>query len=417
MSTKQKLLRATLAFLASRILKKYRPKLIVITGSAGKTSTKEAISTVLGTQFSVRKTERNLNTEYGVPLSIIGVTPATSALTVPIVMRAVVYALRQIFVTEADYPKILVLELGADRPGDIRYFVKWLKPSIAVVTAIGEIPVHVEYYSGPEAVAREKSWVVRRLPRTGLAVLNDDDLVVSDMQNVTRARSRTFGFAEDADVRIVEYETREDGIGFKLYSNGTFVPITLRDCFGKPHAYAAAAAAAVGIEMGLNLVEIADALLKYQPPPGRMRLLEGIKGAKILDDTYNASPAAMHAALETLGELPAKRRIAVLGSMREIGKYTFEAHEATGFLAATVADILITVGDAGKIIGEGAKGKGFPAERMFHFESADLVGPKLQQMLEPEDLVLVKGSRAVHMEKIVEEIMANPERAGALLVH
>jgi UDP-N-acetylmuramoyl-tripeptide--D-alanyl-D-alanine ligase len=413
----KRLLRAILAIFASRILRIYKPVVIVVTGSAGKTSTKEAIATVLAKHFAIRKTERNLNTEYGVPLTIIGITPPTSRVSIPIVMRSIFAACRQILFRNQHYPKVLVLELGADRPGDIRYFTRWLKPLIAVVTAIGEIPVHVEYYSGPEAVAREKSWVVRVLPKNGTAILNDDDLVVSDMRNLTKATVRTFGFAEDADIRIVEYGIREDGIGFKLFAEGSFVPIVLHDCFGKPHAYAAAAAAAVGLALGLNLVEIADALLSYQAPPGRMKLLKGIKDTRILDDTYNASPIAMHAALETLGALSAKRRIAVLGTMCEIGKYTYEAHEATGCLAATIADIIVTVGSTAKIIGEGAKGRGFDPSKLFHFDTAEEAGPHLQRLLLPGDLVLIKGSRAMHMEKIVEEIMAEPGRARELLVH
>lgn len=414
---KKRLLRAVLSFAAAQILRKHKPRIIVITGSVGKTSTKEAIAAVLGKSFRIRKTERNLNTEYGVPLTIIGVTPQTSSLSIAIIIRGIFAAVRQIILKNANYPETLILELGADRPGDIRYFMRWLKPKISVVTAIGEIPAHVEYYSGPEEVAREKSWVVRNLPQNGVAVLNSDDFAVSDMRNATKARSLSFGFSENADVRIIEYGLGEDGIAFKLFSNGSFVPVTLKGCFGKPHAYAAAAAAAVGFAMNLNLVEIADALLMYQHPPGRMRLLKGIKNARIIDDTYNASPMAMRTALETLGQLPAKRRIAVLGTMREIGKFTFEAHETAGHLAAAVADIILTVGDTAKIICEGAKSKGFKPECIMHFAKAEEAGPALQKILQPGDCVLIKGSRSIHMEKIVEEIMAEPERAGELLVH
>ncbi len=417
MPTKKKILRTILAILASRILKKYKPKIIVVTGSNGKTSTKEAIAAVLSGHFVVRKTERNLNTEYGVPLTIIGIVPPGSAISLTIIIRSIIEGLKQIFFKNPDYPKVLILELGADRPGDIRYFVRWLKPSISVVTAIGEIPVHVEYYSGPEEVAKEKSWVVRALPKTGVVILNRDDLVVYEMKNLTKAQVKTFGFSEDADIRIVEYALYDKGIMFKILFKGSFVPITLRDCFGKPHAYAAAAAAAVGLSMNLNLVEIANSLLSYQPPPGRMRLIAGVKGSKILDDTYNASPLAMHAALETLASISARRKIAVLGSMREIGKYTYEAHQSIGDLAATVADIIITVGDHAKIILEGAKERGFPPENLMHYDRSEEVGLELQKIIDSGDLILIKGSRAMKMEKIVEEIMAEPEKAKELLVH
>jgi UDP-N-acetylmuramoyl-tripeptide--D-alanyl-D-alanine ligase len=160
--------------------------------------------------------------------------------------------------------------------------------------------------------------------------------------------------------------------------------------------------------MGLNLVEIANALLSYQAPPGRMKLLPGIKDTWIIDDTYNASPIAMHAGLETVDALAVKRKIVVLGAMAEIGKFTRQAHEAVGFLAAEIADIIITVGDTAKIIGESAKSKNFSAESLLHFDSAQEAGKFLQQIIVPGDAVLVKGSRALKMEQVVEEIAANP---------
>jgi UDP-N-acetylmuramyl pentapeptide synthase len=237
------------------------------------------------------------------------------------------------------------------------------------------------------------------------------------MKSATKAKTITFGFGEDSDVRIVEYKIFEEGINFKLFSNGSFVPVILNNCFGKPYAYAAAAAACVGISLGLNLVEISEALLSYQGSPGRMRLLSGIKNTRILDDTYNASPISMHAALETLESIPAKRKIAILGDMREIGKYNYETHEAIGYLAASVSDIIVAVGDSAKIILEGAKNKGFPSEKLFHFYSSEEAGPKVQEIIKEGDLILVKGARAMRMEKIVEEIMAEPQRAKELLVH
>lgn len=417
MTIRGKIAKKLLETLAALVLRIYKPSVVVITGSAGKTSAKEAISTVLGRHWKVRKTERNLNTALGVPLSIIGIEVESYSISFITVVRGILEALRLIALGRRPFPQVLVLELGADRPGDIRSFMKWIRPTISVVTAIGEIPVHVEYYSGPQEVAQEKSWIVRKTPKHGYAILNRDDEVVYEMKEKTKASVITFGFAEEADFRIVEYGLRENGIGFKLFHSGTYVPIRLNNCFGKPAAYAAAAASAVGVAMGLNLVEIADALIGYQPPPGRMRLLEGIKDTRIIDDTYNASPAAMHAAIETLDQLHGKRKIAVLGDMREIGKYSYEAHETAGFFAAGTCDYILTVGDSAKIIEEGAKQKGFDERRMMHFNDSHEVGPGLQEILEPGDLVLIKGSRSMHMEKIVEEIMAEPERAKELLVH
>jgi UDP-N-acetylmuramoyl-tripeptide--D-alanyl-D-alanine ligase len=274
---------------------------------------------------------------------------------------------------------------------------------------MGEIPAHVEYYAGPEEVAEEDSWIVQALSKNGIAVLNRDDPAVWEMRELTKARVLSFGFAGEAHTRIAEYRVDfPDGISLKLFADGSFVPIRIQGCLGKPHAYAAAAAAAVGLAMDLNLVEIANALLSYQSPPGRMKLLRGIKDTWIIDDTYNASPIAMHAGLETLGVLSAKQKIVALGAMAEIGKFTRQAHEAVGFLAAEIADIIITVGDTAKIIGESAKSKNFPAKSLLHFDSAKEAGKYLQQIIVPGDVVLVKGSRALKMEQVVEEIIANP---------
>lgn len=417
MTIRGKITKKILEAAAGWVLRVYKPVVIVITGSAGKTSTKEAVSTVLERHWKIRKTERNLNTELGVPLTIIGAEIESYRVSFTTVTRGIAEALCLIVFRQKTFPQALVLELGADRPGDIKSFMRWIKPTISVVTSVGEIPVHVEYYSGPQEVAQEKSWIVKKTRKDGYAILNRDDEVVYEMKEKTKANVITFGFAEEADFRIAEYGFRENGIGFKLFHKGTFVPIRLNNCFGKPAAYAAAAASAVGVAMGLNLVEIADALLGYQPPPGRMRLLGGVKGTRIIDDTYNASPSAMHAALETLDQISSKRKIAVLGDMREIGKYSYEAHETVGFFAAGICDYIFTVGDSAKIIQEGARKKGFDEKRMMHFNESVEAGSKLQEILESGDLVLVKGSRAMRMEKIVEEIMAEPERAKELLVH
>jgi len=422
---KRKILQRVLTLLAAKILSKYKPRIVAVSGSVGKTSTKEAIASVLTKHFRIRKTEQNFNTEIGVPLTIIGVEPKHA----PKFSDYITALWRGVFLLaskKSDYPEVLILELAADRPGNIRWFAKWLKPDVTVITAIGEIPVHVEYYSSPQEVAAEKSWLVHATSPYGTVILNRDDLAVWEMHSRTKARILSFGFVPESDFRIAEYSllTEEsassgvpEGIGFKLFRRGTFVPFRLKNTYGKPQSYAAAAAAAVAETFDINLVETADALLDYQPPAGRMHIIKGIKNTWILDDTYNASPASMHAALETLDGIPSKRKIAALGDMREIGKFTFEAHQAIGYLAGEICDILVTVGDTAKIIGEGAKEKGFPAEKIFSFETSKEAGEKLRELLRTGDLVLVKGSRAVHMENAIKSIMSEPERAGELLVH
>lgn len=416
----RKFLQKILKVLAQLTLRRYKPVVVGITGSVGKTSTKEAIYSVIWHKFSVRRNVRNYNNEIGIPLTILGRSRAygKNIFGWAFVVLGAIFRI----VLKGNYPDILVLEMGLDRPGDIRYLTGFIKPKIGVVTAIGEIPVHVEFFAGPGAVAREKRVLVEALPENGFAVLNFDDDVVLDMQEKTRAKVITFGFGRGADLRVSNYELRSDeggnpeGISFKVDYEGNNIPVRLNDVFGKQQVYSALAALGVGISLGMNLVEISQALLKYESPPGRMRLLKGIKGSWIIDDTYNAAPLSTMAALEALKELPAKRKIAVLGDMLEIGKYTVEAHQRVGEEAGRVADVVFTVGLRAKFISDEVRARMFGVKNIYHFNESQEAGLPLQKIIEPGDLILVKGSRAMKMEKIVEEVMAYPKRQKHLLV-
>ncbi|HAM95668.1 TPA: hypothetical protein DCP13_02140 [Candidatus Azambacteria bacterium] len=416
----RRFLQHLLRILAAAVLKKYRPYVIAVTGSVGKTSTKEAIFAVSKSfEPKTRRSFANYNTEIGVPLTILSekekIRGFRSWLKV-ILKGLTLLALR------LDYPKILILEMAADRPGDIKYLTEFVKPNVGVVTAIGEIPVHVEFFSGPKAVAREKAVLIESVAPSGRSILNYDDEVVLEMKEKSRARVLTFGFSPEADVKATNYEMRspasgdQAGISFKLEYGGSFVPARLYDVFGKQAVYAVLAAASCGLVLGMNLVEISEALKNYQSPPGRMRIIKGIKNAWIIDDTYNASPLSTTAALEALRAIEGKRRIAVLGDMREIGKYSEEAHQTIGEKAAEFADLLFTVGEKARFIKSAAIQYGLSEEKIFHFDTQEEAGRALQNAVKQEDIILIKGSRAMKMEKIVEEIMAEPRRADELLV-
>ena len=421
----RKIVQIILYVLARLALRRYRPLVVGITGSVGKTSTKEAIASVLKAQYHnrVRKNELNLNTEIGVPLTILGVSGGGKNIFAWL-LSLFKGCLKIIW--NSSYPEIIVLEMGADKPGDIRYLVKLAKPTVGVVTAVGEIPVHVEFFAGPKNLAREKARLVEGLLSTGFAILNFDDDTVLDMRERTSAHIITFGFGQGADVRATAMEIRNhsssegelvpDGINFKLEYRGKIVPVRMVNVFGKGAAYAALAAASVGVAMKMNLLEIAEALANFEPPPGRLRLIEGEKQTRILDDTYNSSPIAAIAALETLKALPAQRRIAVLGDMLELGKYSEGAHRSMGEKVSQGTDILITVGDRARFIANEALARGMDEEKIFSFSATEDAAGKLEEILQKGDLILIKGSRAMRMENIVEEIMAHPEDAGKLLV-
>ena len=399
-------LQSVLKILARLMIKRYKPGIIGITGSVGKTSTKEAVYAVLRNVRRIRASSGNFNNELGLPLTILDDWQKIQGL---FFWPRVIFASLWQIIFGGDYPDILILEYGAGRPGDVKYLLEIVKPNIGIVTAIGDIPVHVEFYSGPDAVAREKSRLVEALPAQGFSVLNFDDEAVLDMKERTRAHVMTYGFGEGAEIRITNFENREEGgrpagIAFKLEYGGSFVPVRLDNCFGKAQAYAAAAAACVGLVFGLNLVKISESLLYYQAPPRRMKLLNGVKETYIIDDCYNASPLSMHGAIDTIKDLKASRKIGVLGDMLEIGKYAIEAHEEIGRLSAKVFDLLITVGPRAKFIADLAVKSGLNKKNVFSFDTADEAKLKVQELIKKGDLILVKGSRAMRLDKIIEEI-------------
>ncbi|MEK7110408.1 MAG: UDP-N-acetylmuramoyl-tripeptide--D-alanyl-D-alanine ligase [Patescibacteria group bacterium] len=406
-------LQFVLKTLAHATIWRYRPGIVGVTGSVGKTSTKLAIATVLANERSVRVSPGNFNNELGLPLAVLGDWQEIRGLL--FWPRVIVAALWRLIVKATDYPEILVLEYGVDRPGDMRRLIAIARPNLSLVTAVGEIPAHVEFFTKPEAVAREKARLIECLPVASFAVLNRDSDMVMDLKDRTRAHLITFGFSRDADVAISGYENRTEngrpaGIGLKLNYGGASVPVRLDGVFGRAQAYAAAGAACVGIVFGMNLLKIAEALKGYRPPRGRMELFLGLKPQTIvLDDSYNANPLSVEAALDTLKDLPAKRRITVLGDMREIGKYAMAAHEDVGRTAAKVVDLLVTVGPLAKFIAEGAKKGGLKKGEIFSFETAEEAHGHVQDLIRAGDVVLVKGSRAVALEKVVQEIIAKPE--------
>lgn len=408
--------------LARLMIWKYRPGVIGVTGSVGKTSTKQAILAVLGKDRRVRASAGNFNTELGLLLAILGDwsdvelalfslknSPGLNRIRKAWFLSKVILLSFFRLVVRRPYPELLVLEYGIDRPGNMRELLQIARPNIAIITAIGEVPAHVEFFAGPEAVLREKARLIEFLPAAGFAILNHDDMTVMNLKERTRAKVINFGFGPLATVRVTNFEHRTSpegvvGVNFKVEYGGSFVPIRLDNCIGKSHAYAVSAATSVGLIFGLNLVKIAENIQNYQALPGRSLVRRGIKDTLIIDDSYNASPMSMHAALDTLRSLRAKRKIAVLGDMLEIGEYAPEAHETMGRLVAKSADLLFTIGPRAKFIAEGAKKAKMQKRFIKSFDTVDDAKIVLQDALRKGDLVLIKASRAMQLDRIVEEI-------------
>jgi len=332
-----RILEKLLAKLAKAIINKYQPKIVGITGSMGKTSAKEAVYAVLNGKFNVRKNIKNYNNEIGVPLTIIGVeTGGRSPIKWGLVfLRAV----KLIFTRQKDYPEVLVLEMGADKPGDIGYLVNLFPCDIGVVTKIG--PAHMEAFKTVEKITREKQKMVTHLDKDKIAVLNCDDELVRAMHKKVKAKVIFFGYSEEANIRSVDLHNQGDGmdltgIKFKIAYGGSTVPVALPGVVGAHQINSALSAAAVGIALGMNLIEVSEGLKNYKAPKGRMSLVQG-KQTLIIDDTYNSSPRAASAALDALQKLQieqVERKIAVLGDMLELGDFSEQAHLELGQKAA-----------------------------------------------------------------------------------
>ncbi len=427
----KRLLQHILKWYAQRILRKYQPTVIGITGSVGKTSAKEAIAAVLKFHHTVRENIKNYNNELGVPLSVIGIESGGSS---PIGWLKVLYHATKLLLFKMQYPDTLILEMGADKPGDIEYLTEVAPVDVGVLTAIGA--AHLHEFGSIDNVAKEKAKIVTKMAK-GRAVLNADDELVMTIAPKVRGNVTTYGFNQDADVRALEiafvgmedefcelqseWDCKQWGTAFKVSYQGSTVPFFLPHSLGKANVYAALAAIAVGLDRGMNMVDISESLRQYRSPKGRMQLLAGIKGSLIIDDTYNASPLAVDAALDVMETIALPhdgRRIIFLGSMLELGDTSVAEHTQIGRRVALMDNValFVCVGEDARVMYDAAREAGIDEDKLFFHESSVGVGNTYQNMLRKNDLVLVKGSQGARMERIVKEIMADPLLAHELLV-
>lgn len=411
---------------AKAILAKYKPTVVAVTGSVGKTSTRNAIAVVLGARYRVRSPEQNYNNEFGVPLTIIGATSPGRSVWGWI--KVLLKATRLILGTDRSYPNLLVLEYGADAPGDIKRLCGLAQPDVSVWTAVS--PVHAANFPDKDALADEKAHIVRCVKPLGLAIMNADDSTVMQLKSHAAAPVRTYGFSASAHVRGENERVwvREDGsfepgeafveTQFDLVTEHGRAAVALPDLIGRPQASAALAAAAVGLHFGMAPEEIAARLLELKPQAGRMRAMPGIKGSLILDDSYNAAPASVAAALTVLAKWPlaeGSRRIAALGSMAELGQYSEAEHRMAGMQASQAADIILAVGEPARDLYRAAKEAGMDDTRVHWFGTSVEAGRWLDANVRAGDIVLVKGSQSARMEKAAKDILAEPLRAPELL--
>jgi len=344
---------------------------IGITGSVGKSTTKEVIADVLAQHYTTLKNEGSYNNEIGLPMTALKL--------------------------RSEHERA-VLEMGFYVPGEIDLLTGIASPQVGVVTLIA--PVHLERAKSVETIIQGKAELLQALPVDGMAILNLDDDNVMKMAAFTQANVLTYGLTPQADVWADQIEGLGlEGMRCVLHHEGEAYPAHLK-LLGRHSVYTALAAAATGLVEGMSWEEIIAGL---ESTLGKLRLvaLPGLHGSTILDDTYNASPPSMIAALDLLADLPDVRHVAVLGDMLELGEYEEESHRSVGQCAAAVADILVTVGERGKIIAQEALQTGMPQASIRIAPTAQEAIDYLKSTIQPDDAVLVKGSRAVKMEQIV----------------
>jgi UDP-N-acetylmuramoyl-tripeptide--D-alanyl-D-alanine ligase len=361
---------------------RFDPLVVGVTGSIAKTSAKEAIATVLAAVLVTLKNEGNKNNEIGLPLTLMRLRPDHQA---------------------------AVLEMGMYTGGEIAELAQMARPEIGVVTAVQ--PVHLSRIGTIEAVERAKGELVEALPSDGVAVLNADDERVRRMAKRTSARVVTYGFAADADVRAEAVESAGlDGMRFTLVAAGERRDAAIPG-LGRLAVHNALAAAAVGLAAGLDAGSVVTALGRGWSAPHRGAIVRA-GGVTIVDDAYNASPSSVEAALELLAGLPG-RRIAVLGEMLELGPEHEAGHERVGAAAAGVVDRLIVIGDGATGIASGARAAGIQSGRIEVVADRAAALAHLLDALAPGDVVLVKASRGIALDLLVEDLRNALESGGA----
>lgn len=406
----KKIITSILIWESKLILKKYKPSIVAVTGSVGKTSTKDAIYTVLSPHGYVRKSDKSFNSEIGVPLTILG---CQNGWRDPSIWIKNIFEGLELIFFKSEYPSMLILEVGADHPGDIESLSKWLKTDVVVMTKIGEVPVHVEFFPSVEALVKEKSYLIKSLKKDGTLVLLADDPRVSAMAEGVAQKIMTFGMASAATVTAsdssVTYDTQSlpDGMSFKLNYEGNSIPVILKSVLGNQQIYPLIAAATVGLSRGLSITKIVEAVVQHIPPHGRMNILKGMNGSVVIDDTYNSSPVALQEGLATLASLTCSgKKIAVLGDMMELGSFSTDEHRKAGAQAVQSSNVLVTVGQRAKQMNDTA----------VSFNASEEAAEYLKGIVGAGDVVFVKGSQSVRMERISAALLEDPTKAGELLV-
>ena len=399
---------------AKKVIRRFNPLVIGITGSVGKSSTKEMIALALSSKFSrLRQSPSNYNNEVGLPLTILNEKGQENNLGkwLSLFWRTRGRALRRM----KEYPEILVLEMAADHPGDISYLLSIVKPKIGILTAIA--PCHLEYFKNIENVKREKIKLLTSISEDGWAIFNSDDPNLSDIKQKIKAKIITFGFNPSSDIYPLEIQLDQElkgkrihilGLRFKIKCQGNVIPVFLPKVLSGSLVNSVLATMAVGVTQEINLLKIAEKIRQYKPLSQRMNLIYGKNGTLIIDDTYNSSPYSLKSALSDLDQIknhPQTQKWVVLSDMLELGVEGKKYHLKIGQEIARKKDCrLVATGDLSLYFVKGAREEGTSKERALYFKEKQQAIEYLLKNIKEGDVILVKGSRATKMEEVVEKL-------------
>jgi len=362
--------------LAKSVLAEQAPRVIGITGSIGKTTTKEFTAALLSPCFRVLKSEGNFNNHLGLALSLLKLQPGHEA---------------------------AVLEMGTSSPGEIRELTRIAPPDIAVITNVN--PVHLEFFHSLEAIASAKKEILDGAKEDATAVLNGGDPFVQKIAQEWRGRRLSFGFSPACDIRASGIrKLGADGMTFELHLEGRAKRVRF-PFFYEEYISNLLAAVGAGHALSLPFEAMVDEIPRLTPFSGRGGLIQLDHGLQLIDDSYNSNPKALEAALKGLASLPAERRVAVLGDMLELGPAEADFHRQAGRqVAANGWDLLLAVGPLARHIAEGAVAAGLPRARVLTFTTSDEAARSISTLIEDGDLILVKGSRGIKIERVVERL-------------
>jgi len=415
----KKIIVVLLRLVCRAILWRHKPIVIAITGSVGKTTTKDIIGHGLESVEYTRAADKSFNSDFGVPLAIIGVSNPWGKVSgwVNVILTGIG------LIIKSDYPKILVLEIGTRFPGDIERLAKWLKPNISVITHIPDVPVHIEFFGSRQAVVDEKSQLAKYTRQDGMLILNRDSEHVFEIAKNSLHKVVSIGFNKESDVQAINVQriitdSGQYGMKFDVKIGDKILPTFVPGFIAKHQIYGALFTIAVADSLGYNTETVAKSLSTLKPTVGRLNPLLGISNTLILDDSYNASPAAMEAAIETLGNIDTSgRHIAILGDMFDLGKMTKEVHEEIGlFIKQQKLDYVFLVGPRMRYAYDTLINTKYPKTKITHSDGTADILPALQKMSKSGDVILIKGSQGMRMEKIVAELIEDKENIKKLLV-